>query len=170
MTTILYANDKPMYTITPTSRLVLRDDGLYDIAEEEEPAANACAECVGGCLYDTKPDDPCRFAAADVKLAAAPRRPALAALGWWGAINFERSKMSKQSIKWEKNAHAPIPDYNSADGRWRIFKSTPRRCWCLQDRHDPIHPEPIYFTYSLADTKAEAISRLERSKHNAKNL
>lgn len=69
-------------------------------------------------------------------------------------------------IKWEKVKHAPIPDYNSTDNRWRIFRSR-HRGWCLQDRHDPNHPEPVCYPATLAAGKAEVIYQTALDNFNA---
>ena len=70
--------------------------------------------------------------------------------------------MSKvNSIKWEKNKYAPIPDYSSTDRRWRIFKSQ-HRGWCLQDRCNQNHPEPILFTGTMRDAKSAAMGLVGR--------
>jgi len=57
-------------------------------------------------------------------------------------------------IKWERYKEAPIPDYHSTDGRWRIYKG--HLGWCLQDRRSPDHPEPIYYLTTMADAKHAA--------------
>ena len=64
-------------------------------------------------------------------------------------------------LKWERNTYAPIPDYNSTDNRWRIYRHMPGD-WRLQDRNSPNHPTPILYTFSLAQAKAEAEYRKEQ--------
>ena len=46
-------------------------DGWYNkyhpewVGDPAAPSSPACGECVGGCLNDKQPDDPCRFASTD---------------------------------------------------------------------------------------------------------
>lgn len=74
--------------------------------------------------------------------------------------------MTTKKLKWEKLKHAPIPDYNSTDNRWRIFRSTHRGCWCLQDRHSPNHPEPVSYHATLVSAKGEATYQAALSEFN----
>ena len=53
-------------------------------------------------------------------------------------------------VKWHRNKEAPIPDYVSEDGRWRIFKKT-RVGWCVQEWNKSI--DILFYTFSLKSAK-----------------
>ena len=59
-------------------------------------------------------------------------------------------------IQYKRDKYAPIPDYHSTDGRWRIYKAWHSN-WRLQDRTSPDHPDPILYAGKMAECKAEAI-------------
>lgn len=68
-------------------------------------------------------------------------------------------------LKWKRDTDAPIPNYYSLDGRFRIYRSTNLECWVLQDYMTGINPktlsyEPVFYGDSLADAKKEAEHRL----------
>lgn len=53
-------------------------------------------------------------------------------------------------VKWRRIKEAPIPDYLSEDGRWRIFKKT-RVGWCVQEWNKSI--EILFYAASFKDAK-----------------
>ncbi len=63
-------------------------------------------------------------------------------------------------IKWVRDTNAPFPSYYDQAGRFRIYRPQAGE-WKLQDRHSPNHPDPILYTYSMADAKVEANSILK---------
>lgn len=68
-------------------------------------------------------------------------------------------------MKWQKDRHAPIPDYHSTNGRWRAYRSTCDQCWILQDKTIPLpsawpdNPRNVAYVGSLAEAKTEAATR-----------
>jgi hypothetical protein len=41
---------------------------------------------------------------------------------------------TQTEIKFLRDKHAPIPDYHSECGRWRIYQSSTTKNWIVQDR------------------------------------
>ena len=69
--------------------------------------------------------------------------------------------------KWTRYKDAPIPDYTSEDGRFRLFKSGAVG-WHLQDRKSPKHPKPVFYPFSLKNGKEEAERRCRKEDYDGR--